>query len=156
MSSGSASRLAIRYKCEEPPQFTWAGYQAEISVRDLQPKPIIAMLPLFRYKAHTPFTVVEAAVEHLNPGQTPVITFDQPLFALAKQIQWHHSERFGEDRFLVMVGGLHMEMAVLRLLGNWLDGSGWVYFLVQAKVQHPALQIPFYLAVMSRVLAMLT
>ena len=32
--------------------------------------------------------VVKNAVEHLNPGQTPVVTFDQPLFALAKQIQW--------------------------------------------------------------------
>lgn len=30
--------------------------------------------------------VVKSAVEHLNAGQTPVLTFDQPLFALAKQL----------------------------------------------------------------------
>ena len=29
--------------------------------------------------------IVKKAVEHLNPSQKPVVTFDQPLFALAKQ-----------------------------------------------------------------------
>ena len=32
--------------------------------------------------------VIKAAVQHLNPLQTPVIALDQPLYALAKQIQW--------------------------------------------------------------------
>ncbi len=41
--------------------------------------------------------VIKSAVEHLNVGQTPVITFDQPLYALAKQIQWKWSEKYGED-----------------------------------------------------------
>jgi len=125
---------------EEPVDITWAGYHAEKSVRELHPKLIIALLPLFRHNAHTSamichsLTVVEAAVKHLNPGQIPVVTFDQPLFALAKQIQWHWPEQFGEDKFLVMMGGLHIEMAVLRMLGHWLDGSGWVHCLVQADV----------------------
>ena len=30
--------------------------------------------------------VIKAAVQHLNPLQTPVIALDQPLYALAKQI----------------------------------------------------------------------
>ena len=30
------------------------------------------------------FQIVKKAVQHLNRGQTPVITFDQPLFDLAK------------------------------------------------------------------------
>ena len=29
-------------------------------------------------------TVVMKAVEHLNPGQAAVVSFDQPLYALAK------------------------------------------------------------------------
>ena len=32
--------------------------------------------------------IVKKAVEHLNPSQKPVVTIDQPLYALAKQIQW--------------------------------------------------------------------
>ena len=46
--------------------------------------------------------VVKNAVEHVNPGQTPVVTLDQSLFALAKQIQWKWPEKYGEDK---MVGG---------------------------------------------------
>jgi len=52
--------------------------------------------------------VVKNAVEHLNPGQTPVVTFDHKLFALAKQIQWKGPERYGEDQIVVMFGGLNI------------------------------------------------
>src|SRR6218665_318976 len=33
-----------------------------------------------------------------------------------------------------MMGGLHIEMASLRMLGHWLEGSGWVQCLVQGGV----------------------
>ena len=79
--------------------------------------------------------VVSKAVVHLNPGQTPVVTFDQPLFALAKQIQWKWPDQYGEDQLVVMFGDLHVEMAALKtLLGNWLNRCGWVQALVQAKI----------------------
>ena len=51
-----------------------------------------AQLPLFLDSAHTvamirhSIDVVKNVVEHVNPGQTPVVTLDQPLLALAKQI----------------------------------------------------------------------
>ena len=32
--------------------------------------------------------IVKAAVQHLNPCQVPVLAADQPLYALAKEIQW--------------------------------------------------------------------
>ena len=69
--------------------------------------------------------VVKNAVEHVNPGQTPVVTLDQSLFALAKQIQWKWPEKYGEDKMVVMFGGLHIEMAALKTLGDWLRGSGY-------------------------------
>ncbi len=31
-------------------------------------------------------------------------------------------------------GGLHIEMAGLKVIGDWLEDSGWVQALVQAKV----------------------
>ena len=70
--------------------------------------------------------VVKNAIEHVNHGQTHVVTLDQPLFALVKQIQWKWPEKHGEDKMVVMFGGLHIEMAALKTLGNWLRGSGWV------------------------------
>jgi len=78
--------------------------------------------------------VVKNAVENLNTGQTPVLTFDQPLYALAKQIQWKWPEKYGEHQFVVMFGGLHIEMAALKTVGDWLRGSGWVQALVQAEI----------------------
>ena len=50
----------------------------------------------------------------LNPGQTPVIACDQPLFMIAKQIQWMWPEQYGEGSFMVMLGGLHIKMTLLK------------------------------------------
>ena len=102
-----------------------------------------ALLPLFLDSAHTvamirhSMDVVKNAVEHVHPGQTPVVTLDQPLFALAKQIQWKWPEKYGEEKMVVMFGGLHIEMAALKTLGDWLRGSGWVQALVQAEIATP-------------------
>ena len=38
---------------------------------------------------------------------------------------------------MVMFGGLHIEMAALKAIGNLLDGSGWGSALVQAGVATP-------------------
>ena len=57
------------------------------------PSAINTLLPLFLDNAHSiamikhSMSIVKAVVQHLNPGQAPVLTADQPLFALAKQIQ---------------------------------------------------------------------
>ena len=69
-----------------------------------RPLVITARLPLFQEQAHTagmiPHSVViRDAVEHVNPGQIPVIAMDQPLFALEKQIQWEFPDLYGEDKY---------------------------------------------------------
>ena len=43
----------------------------------------------------------------------------------------------GENHFVVMFGGLHIEMAALKTLGDLLEGSGWTGALVQANVASP-------------------
>ena len=55
---------------------------------------IITLLPLFPDDSKSvamirhPMAVIQRAVEFLDPGQVPVLTVDQPLFAIAKRIQW--------------------------------------------------------------------
>ena len=99
-----------------------------------------ALFPLFQEEADTPamikhgMTVVKEATEFLNPGQIPIMAVDQPLFALAKYIQWAFVDDFGSKKFVVMLGGLHTEQAVLHCLGNLLDGSGWTTALAEADV----------------------
>ena len=78
--------------------------------------------------------VVMKAVHILNPGQVPIITVDQPLFTIAKQIQQNWTASHGEDQFIVMCGGLHIEMAAFKTIGHLLDSCGWTGALVQANV----------------------
>ena len=78
-------------------------------------------------------TITMNAIQHLNPSQIPVLACDQPLFAIAKNIQWTWTAEFG-DKLLMMFGGLHIKMAAWNAVGSWMDGSGWTDALIQAKV----------------------
>ena len=60
-----------------------------------------------------------------------IVTFDQPLYTIAKPIQLKWPEMYGEDKFFVMFGSLHIKMAALSTLGDWLQSSGWAEALVQ-------------------------
>ena len=48
--------------------------------------------------------LVKEAVEHLNPNQTPVLTMDQPLSAIAKEIQWLWPDSFINNKYVIMIG----------------------------------------------------
>ena len=106
---------------------------------------ISSLLPLFYDPAHSEamihhsMDVVKRAVHILNPDQVPVITLDQPLYAISKRIQWTWPMTHGEDHFIVLFGGLHIEMAALKVLGDLLDSSGWTEALVQAGVASPGM-----------------
>ena len=78
--------------------------------------------------------IIQSAVKHVNPSQVPVIAFDQPLFAIAKQLQLTNGNEFGEDKFVFMLGGLHIEMSFLNVLGKWLTESGWAEMIINAEV----------------------
>ena len=78
--------------------------------------------------------IVKEGVAYVNPNQTPVIAMDQPMFAIAKQIQWVKADWYGEEKYVVMMSGLHVEMNSLKMVGHWLDKSGWDSALVQANI----------------------
>lgn len=119
----------------------WAVYHA-MADKDVKKKhrTDIAILPLFREQAHSAsmmmhsMDIVAKATKFINPDQIPVLVADQPLYTLLKQLQYLFPLKVGEDKFFIMMGGLHIEMAALRLVGQWLNGSGWVEALVQANV----------------------
>ena len=72
---------------------------------------------------HSP-DMIEIAVSLLNPTQRHVVTVDQPLFALAKQVQWTWPNQYGQ--FVFISGGLHFEMTVLKMIGQIISNSGWI------------------------------
>jgi hypothetical protein len=79
-------------------------------------------------------SLIMKATKFLNPSQTPVVVGDLPIYTLCKEIQWLLPHVYGEDKLFVMMGGMHVELAAMRVLGDWLDKSGWCEILVQADI----------------------
>ena len=119
---------------------SWSAHFATLQDYCQRPPAISGLMPLFRDNAHSlalvkhGMDVIAKATEHVNHGQVPVLTVDQPLFAIANKIQWSSPDVYGESKYVVMMGGLHIEMALLNVLGHWLDGSGWLSLLTTANV----------------------
>ena len=72
---------------------------------------------------HHCMKLVRKITNHLNPSQVAILTADQPVYAIAKQIQWLYPERF--KAMFIMLGPLHIEMAFMSAIGDWVNGSGW-------------------------------
>ena len=71
---------------------------------------------------HHAANMVKAITANVNPGQPVVITADQPVYALRKQLQWIFPDEF--RNFLWMLGPLYIEQNFIKAIGDWLEGSG--------------------------------
>ena len=135
-----STRLLKKEEIEKGDAIAWAAYHASQKTPTHGLPALCAMLPLFYEKSATPAMIkhgmdlVKEATNLLNPGQIPVITFDQPLFALAKLVQWHFSATHGEGQYVAMLGGLNTEIALWKALGDLLEGSGGTSALSEAEV----------------------
>lgn len=136
----SSLQLIEKEKLEKGDSLSWSAYHAS---QQRKPSSIVEpgisqLLPLFYEKAATPamikhgMDVVRNTTHFLNPIQIPVIAMDAPLFALAKYIQWKWPNTHGEDKYVVMLGGFHIELAVWKTIGDYLKGSGWTNALTQS------------------------
>ena len=67
--------------------------------------------------------LVKDAIPFINPRETPIIGMIQPLYALVKQNQWERADVYGESSYVVMMDGLHTEMASLKIVGHWLNNG---------------------------------
>lgn len=136
-------KVTVVEEIDDAVNLTWSAHHASLKRSPELNVSITSLLPLLRDQAHSVATVkhvmekVQDIVAYLNPGQVPIITADQPIYALAKQVQWHWPEQYGEDKYLAMFGGLHIEMAALKSIGTLLQGSGWTGALVEAGVALP-------------------
>lgn len=112
---------------ESQDKIAWSAYHASLQSSSEMIPALHQLLPLFYEKAATAamikhgMDVVRKTVEYLNPGQTPIVTFDAPK---AKQIQWNWPQTFGENNIIVMFGGLHIKMAMWKTFGDYLELSG--------------------------------
>ncbi|KAK3740395.1 hypothetical protein QZH41_000916 [Actinostola sp. cb2023] len=140
---GNVDALLGKESLDADDFISWAAFHASNVQPSLHEPAIISLMPMFLEHAHTApmilhsMNVIQSAVQHVNPGQVPVIAMDQPIYALAKQIQWNWPQTHGENNFVIMFGGLHIEMAAFRALGKWIDKSGWTTVLSNAGVATP-------------------
>lgn len=82
---------------------SWAAYNSRLSNDISRHKSRSAMLPLLKDDINSPSVVrhtidiIMSAMHKLNPSQVIVCTGDQPVYAIAKQLQWLYPEKYGED-----------------------------------------------------------
>ena len=136
----STKDTLLKSELQENDIMSWAAYNSSEYKEHPHPVTPAYLLPLFPEAAHSvamifhAMNVVKAVVSNLNQGQAPVLVADQPLFLIAKKIQWNHPQIFGEELFVMFLGGMHIEMTAFRLLGNWLDSSGWTTAIINSGV----------------------
>ena len=76
--------------------------------------------------------VIAQATELVHSRQVAVLTVNQPLPVIAKI--WPVRNLCMENKFVVMMGGLHIEMAFLKVLGDCLNCSGWERAMTTANI----------------------
>ena len=82
-------------------------------------------------------TVVKKAIDFVNPGQTPIIEGDCPLYARLKRCQILFPNEVGEHNFVCMMGFLHLEMCLQEVGGKILGGSGWEQMFCKSGLHTP-------------------
>ena len=50
------------------------------------------------------------------------------------QLQRKYPDEYREDKLVVMLGGLHIEDKVYKMLGKLIRGSGWEWALTKADI----------------------
>ena len=63
---------------------------------------------------------IRKATHHVNEDKIPVKTaVNQTLYVLAKKIQWSWPDHYCENKYVVILVRLHIEMATLGAMGDW-------------------------------------
>jgi len=135
--------LLSKEELEKGEFVAWSAYHSSCQNANYIHAGTSTLLPLFHERAASMtmikhgMTVISRITEHCNPGQIPVMVVDQPLFALAKYTQWYWPNSHGEKTFIVMLDGLHIEIALWNVVGDLLEDSGWTDTLAEADVASP-------------------
>ena len=81
------------------------------------------------------YVLYEECNQLLNQGQTPVTGMDQPIYTIGKQIQWKWRDtNFSEDKFVLVLGALHIEFVIEAVEGKITEGSGMAAMACRAAI----------------------
>ena len=112
---------------------SWSSYCASQRGSSNQQPCLTSFLPLFKDDSKSGtilcpgLDIIKRLTFLLNPTQNSVVTMDEPLYAITKQVQWcFFSIEYGKDNLVVLLWGLHEEKASFSMLGVITKESGWV------------------------------
>ena len=116
---------------DQDDNISWSAYFAHLQFAVDHPPAISALMPLFCGNAHSVamvkhgMDIIMKATDLVNPAQIPLLTLYQSLYTIAKQIQWSWPSIYAEEKYVVLMGGLHIDL---------LEGSGRAAFMASANV----------------------
>ena len=105
----------------------WAKHHTGKHWSVVQLPGISAILPPIDEPVHTLdmqyhcMNIISNTINTLNPGQTPVDTANQPIFALTKELIIQ--DKFGPDKYFCLFGFLYIERLLLTICGRLIKGS---------------------------------
>ena len=111
-----------KYSLDNGDYVSWAAHSTNEQPQQSIIPSELALYPRSKKIAHSTcimahvMQMVCKAIHHLNPSQIPASVIDQPLFAICKQIQWTWKHRYGENKLVVMMGRLHIEINIWTFL----------------------------------------
>ena len=68
--------------------------------------------------------IIKQTIGYLNTKQTSVDVYNQPVFALTKEIQWRYPEKFASGSYFCLFGGLHFEQCMLTIHDELVKSRG--------------------------------
>ena len=69
-------------------------------------------------------TIIKRTIAFTNEGQIPVDVSDQPVFARSREVQIRYPSEFGNEKYVCLLGDLHIEQSTQVLHGLLIKGSG--------------------------------
>ena len=111
---------------KDPEENTRTHFSAFYSHQGMSPIKIGSHLPQEPVTApatvrHT-VNIVYKITQKVNPGQISVITGDQPVYTIGKQLLWMFPTEFKD--IVWMFETLHTEQVFIKAIGDWLENSG--------------------------------
>ena len=120
---------------------SWSSYCASQRGSSNQQPCLTSFLPLFKDDSksgtilYPGLDIIKRLTFLLNPTQNSVVTMDEPLYTITKQVQWCvFFVEYEKDNLIVLLGGLHEEKASFSMLGVIIKESGWVELVSEANV----------------------
>ena len=125
---------------DEGDKASFATFFDQNSVSSM-PKTKSTLLPLINESINSTATVrhctevIMRITGVVNPSQKTIITADQPVYTLGKQVQWMYQEKY--QNVVWLMGPLHIEMSFMNGIGSWLEDSGWIEAFERSNISTP-------------------